>query len=164
MGSLLSDHLVRIFVVLQSSVIFLIWIPQVLFIHGLEVEVVIILNAVLIVFYVIIPGMIHGSLLVVLLFLEWFLIIVLFCSHFSANQSFVGGPKPFKFQSMWLLHPSFQELVATCWGSTMPVGCPMYVTMQKLKTLKFCLKNWNYNVFGNVHRQLESARVKLGDI
>ncbi|KAL6139472.1 hypothetical protein ACLB2K_057776 [Fragaria x ananassa] len=83
---------------------------------------------------------------------------------FSAKKSCIGGPKPFKFQSMWLLHSSFQDLVANCWRSTMPVGCPMHITLQKLKALKLCLKDWNLNVFGNVHRQLEEARGKLADI
>ncbi|XP_062028868.1 uncharacterized protein LOC133744853 [Rosa rugosa] len=65
---------------------------------------------------------------------------------------------------MWLLHPSFQDLVANCWRNTTPAGCPMYVTLQKLKALKLCLKHWNYSVFGNVHRFLEEARAKLADI
>lgn len=46
----------------------------------------------------------------------------------------------------------------------MPVGCPMHITLQKLKALKLYLKDWNLNVFGNVHRQLEEARGKLADI
>ncbi|XP_024190656.1 uncharacterized protein LOC112194671 [Rosa chinensis] len=67
-----------------------------------------------------------------------------------SNRNFIGGPKPFKFQSMWLLHPSFQDLVANYWRTTTPAGCPMYVTLQKLTALKLCLKHWNYSVFGNL--------------
>ncbi|XP_024177848.1 uncharacterized protein LOC112183741 [Rosa chinensis] len=80
---------------------------------------------------------------------------------FSAGKFVPGGPKPFRFQSMWLLHSSFKELVANCWSTTRPAGCPMYVTLQKLKALKSCLKQWNNTVFGNVHRNLELARAKL---
>ncbi|XP_062020822.1 uncharacterized protein LOC133737235 [Rosa rugosa] len=80
---------------------------------------------------------------------------------FSAGKSVPGGPKPFRFQSMRLLHSSFKELVANCWSATRPAGCPMYVTLQKLKALKLCLKQWNNTVFGNVHRNLELARAKL---
>ncbi|KAL6203002.1 hypothetical protein ACLB2K_026706 [Fragaria x ananassa] len=65
---------------------------------------------------------------------------------------------------MWFLHSSFKDVVAICWTAIKPARCPMYVTLQKLKALKLCLKQWNNTVFGNVHRNLELVRAKLSAI
>ncbi|KAL6174628.1 hypothetical protein ACLB2K_051274 [Fragaria x ananassa] len=60
---------------------------------------------------------------------------------FSASKLSPSGPKPFRFQSMWLNHLTFRDTVATCWSSSKFWGCPMFVTVQKLKALKSCLRN-----------------------
>ncbi|KAL6220268.1 hypothetical protein ACLB2K_008024 [Fragaria x ananassa] len=86
------------------------------------------------------------------------------CLLFSAHKAVSTGPRPFRFQSMWCLHPSFMNLVENCWSGLTPIGCLMYVTLQKLKALKLCLKHWNLSVFGNVHKNLEDACSKLSDI
>lgn len=65
---------------------------------------------------------------------------------------------------MWLLHSSFKEVVANIFASTFPVGCPMFVTLQKLRVLKSCLKLWNSTVFGNVHKNQEVAHANLATI
>lgn len=83
---------------------------------------------------------------------------------FTATNLAISGPKPFRFKSMWSLHSSFKNVVANCWSLTVPIGCPMYVTLQKLKALKLCLKRWNVEVFGDVHQNLKAARDKLADI
>ncbi|KAL6204731.1 hypothetical protein ACLB2K_021998 [Fragaria x ananassa] len=75
-----------------------------------------------------------------------------------------SGPKPFRFQSMWLNHPIFRDTVATCWSSSKFWGCPIYVTVQKLKVLKSCLRNWNKMVFGDVHQNVNKAREALSAI
>ena len=63
-----------------------------------------------------------------------------------------------------MLHSSFRELVANCWSTSLHVGCPMYVTLQKLRTLKTCLKEWNFSVFRDVHKKLEAAHANLASI
>ena len=83
---------------------------------------------------------------------------------FSASKLSPSGPKPFRFQSMWLNHPIFRDTVATCWSSSKFWGCPMYVTVQKLKALKSCLRNWNKMVFGDVHQNVNTAREALSTI
>ncbi|KAL6130669.1 hypothetical protein ACLB2K_069048 [Fragaria x ananassa] len=83
---------------------------------------------------------------------------------FSASKLSPSGPKPFRFQSMWLNHPTFRDTIATCWSSSKFWGCPMYVTVQKLKTLKSCLRNWNKMVFGDVHQNVNKARDTLSAI
>ncbi|MCI01683.1 RNA-directed DNA polymerase (Reverse transcriptase), partial [Trifolium medium] len=56
----------------------------------------------------------------------------------------------FKFLKMWTLHDSCKDLISNCWG-TQIIGSPMFILSKKLKLLKEHLKNWNKEVFGNVH-------------
>lgn len=65
---------------------------------------------------------------------------------------------------MWIQHDSFMETVANCWRNTLAVGCPMYVTISKLKGLKSCLRTWNHAVFGNIHSNVEQVRKALESI
>ncbi|PRQ42072.1 putative RNA-directed DNA polymerase [Rosa chinensis] len=83
---------------------------------------------------------------------------------FSASKLSPSGPKPFRFQSMWLQHPNFHAVVSNCWNSFQLCGCPMFVTLQKLKALKHCLRDWNKAVFGNVHQKVVAARENLVNI
>ena len=62
---------------------------------------------------------------------------------FSATKFSPNGARPFRFQSMWLQHPNFRDIVAKCWSSGQSWGCPMYVMLQQLKALKSCLRVWN---------------------
>ena len=61
------------------------------------------------------------------------------CLVFSAFAKVLGGPLPFRFQSMWTLHSGFSDLVAKCWQSAIAYGCPMFIMLEKLKVLKRCL-------------------------
>ncbi|XP_026459399.1 uncharacterized protein LOC113360063 [Papaver somniferum] len=71
----------------------------------------------------------------------------------SDHSPLLGGsasiPKPanvpFRFQQMWLSHPQFMEAVSKC--------C--------LKKLKQALQDWNWNVFGNIHVQINDAEKKM---
>nr|XP_028947429.1 uncharacterized protein LOC114820607 [Malus domestica] len=86
------------------------------------------------------------------------------CLVFSASAIRLGGPRPFRFQSMWTLHSEFSGLVAKCWQSTVVYGCPMFVMLEKLKALKRCLRVWNSTVFGDVHRNVTFAKERLQNI
>jgi len=59
-------------------------------------------------------------------------------------------PYTFKFFKMWLQHRSCRQFIQQSWDENV-VGCPMFILQQKLKRLKLSLKDWNKNVFGNVH-------------
>ncbi|CAN6718330.1 unnamed protein product [Malus baccata var. baccata] len=73
-------------------------------------------------------------------------------------------PQLFRFQSIWTLHLEFFGLVAKCWQSTVVYGCPMFVMLEKLKALKRCLRVWNSNVFGDVHRNVTITKERLHNI
>jgi len=51
---------------------------------------------------------------------------------------------------MWLQHPNYRQVIQQSWEENI-VGCPMFILQQKLKRLKVSLKDWNKNVFRNVH-------------
>ncbi|GAA0163765.1 hypothetical protein LIER_39655 [Lithospermum erythrorhizon] len=55
----------------------------------------------------------------------------------------------FRFQNMWLKHPNFISVVTAAWNQEF-YGDPFYTICCKLKALKFSLKEWNRDIFGNV--------------
>ncbi|XP_068312484.1 uncharacterized protein [Pyrus communis] len=70
-----------------------------------------------------------------------------------------------------------RSLCDTCWlqswshtscsalpRSTIAYGCPMFVMLEKLKALKHCLRDWNSNTFGDVHKNVTIAKEKLHNI
>ncbi|KAM5549757.1 hypothetical protein ABKV19_000925 [Rosa sericea] len=74
------------------------------------------------------------------------------------------GPIPFRFQKIWLGHSDFLKIIHAAWQSFEVCGCPMFILQRKLKLLKPILKEWNVNVFGNVHTTVDSARTALEKI
>jgi hypothetical protein len=60
------------------------------------------------------------------------------------------GPRPFKFENMWLKAEGFVDRVRLWWESFSFQGSPSFIFSQKLKTLKINLKRWNDQEFGNV--------------
>ncbi|XP_026417310.1 uncharacterized protein LOC113312789 [Papaver somniferum] len=67
-----------------------------------------------------------------------------------------------KFQKMWISHPTFMKVVQDCWSELIE-GDPAFVFQSKLKKLKNVLREWNWNVFGNVHTQIKEAETKLNE-
>lgn len=60
------------------------------------------------------------------------------------------GPRPFKFENMWLKAEGFVDRVRLWWESYSFQGSPSFIFSQKLKALKTDLKRWNDQEFGNV--------------
>ncbi|CAN6725530.1 unnamed protein product [Malus baccata var. baccata] len=74
---------------------------------------------------------------------------VVFLSQLSCYLDFCYSSwrtPTFPISSMWTLHTDFL------------ICCPMFIMMEKLKVLKHCLRDWNINVFGNVHRNFTFAK------
>ncbi|KAK3228569.1 hypothetical protein Dsin_000450 [Dipteronia sinensis] len=76
---------------------------------------------------------------------------------FNGLKRLSSGPKPFRYQRMWLEHESFRKVVSYTWNSVPPISCPMQHLVCELKTLKGRLKDWNVNVFGNVHAKMQAS-------
>eukprot|EP00253_Pinus_taeda_P029510 PITA_29510 len=73
--------------------------------------------------------------------------------------------RPFRFEEFWFTHPSFKDFVHSTWTSfSPPEGSKMFQFQQKLKHLKFHLKQWNSETFGNIFKvqhDLQKALVEL---
>ncbi|KAK2658406.1 hypothetical protein Ddye_004939 [Dipteronia dyeriana] len=67
----------------------------------------------------------------------------------SCSVSVSLGPRPFRFQGMWVSHPSFLNLVRSVWSSS-STGSGIGIIVQKLKLLKKALRKWNWEVFGDI--------------
>ncbi|XP_026452870.1 uncharacterized protein LOC113353514 [Papaver somniferum] len=86
----------------------------------------------------------------------------------SDHAPLLGGgaqiPKPqnapMRFHKMWISHPNFMEVVQKCWSEEI-VGDPAFILQLKLKKLKKILKDWNWNVFGNINVHVNEAEVKV---
>lgn len=57
---------------------------------------------------------------------------------------------------MWLKHSGFLDTMRQSWGAPV-VGAGMSAFQHKLTRLKFCLKAWNKDIFGNVFSQVQQA-------
>ncbi|KAJ4710362.1 RNA-directed DNA polymerase (Reverse transcriptase) [Melia azedarach] len=83
---------------------------------------------------------------------------------FSALVSLNSGPKPFRFQSVWLNHISFLSLVQESWQAPTHLNCPMENFSYKLRRLKYKLRVWNKDCFGDVNKNLAEANSSLADV
>ncbi|KAL8554067.1 hypothetical protein ACS0TY_002332 [Phlomoides rotata] len=59
------------------------------------------------------------------------------------------GPKPFKLYNWWLKNKSFINLVESKWGEYEVRGWMAFKLKEKLKVLKFDIKQWSRTQSGN---------------
>lgn len=62
----------------------------------------------------------------------------------------------FIFQKMWLENPEFHLVVQQVWQARV-VGTPSFRIAEKLRWLQRKLKSWNWEVFGDIRKQLEET-------
>ncbi|GMQ08395.1 hypothetical protein CsSME_00052136 [Camellia sinensis var. sinensis] len=79
------------------------------------------------------------------------------CPVMCESCPFRWGPTPFRFENMWLEHPSFKEAFEEWWNTATYQGWEGYKFMRKLKVIKENVKQWNREIFGN----LESTKYTL---
>ncbi|KAL6224666.1 hypothetical protein ACLB2K_003521 [Fragaria x ananassa] len=82
----------------------------------------------------------------------------------SFKKYVAQGPIPFRFQKIWSGHSDFLKTVQAAWQSFEVSGCPMFILQRKLMLLKHILKDWNVNIFGNVHTAVDKTRTALENI
>ncbi|WCJ43864.1 hypothetical protein M5689_024573 [Euphorbia peplus] len=63
----------------------------------------------------------------------------------------------FRFHNMWLTDARLKEVVEFSWNQPCYPLPPMLLLSYKLKRLKFSLKSWNRDVFGNVNDRVVNA-------
>lgn len=74
------------------------------------------------------------------------------------------GPKPFRFINAWTLHPQFLSVIKAAWLGTVVTGWAGYVILVKLRTLRWTLKKWNIEEFGNVSHSVKLAENELHNL
>ncbi|RVX19456.1 LINE-1 retrotransposable element ORF2 protein [Vitis vinifera] len=77
------------------------------------------------------------------------------------TNPFKWGPTPFRFENMWLHHPSFKECFGRWWREFQGDGWEGHKFMRRLQFLKAKLKEWNKNAFGDL---IERKKCILLDI
>lgn len=70
------------------------------------------------------------------------------------------GPKPFRFETMWLKEESFADVVTIAWlkGMCRGSGSPLHHCLEECR---LSLTYWNKNYFGHVGKKLASLQTKL---
>ncbi|RVW34589.1 hypothetical protein CK203_079345 [Vitis vinifera] len=66
------------------------------------------------------------------------------------TNPFKWGPTPFRFENMWLQHPSFKENFGRWWREFQGNGWEGHKFMRKLQFVKAKLKEWNKASFGEL--------------
>ncbi len=63
------------------------------------------------------------------------------------------GKSSFRFENMWLIVEGFSNRIKGWWDTYCYSGTPSFVLAKKLKALKFDLRRWNREVFGNINHR-----------
>ena len=71
------------------------------------------------------------------------------CPIIIKAQNIDWGPKPFRFQNVWLTHHGCMELIKSSWLKSMGM-----TFLEKLKVMKADLKTWNSQDFGNIDSRI----------
>jgi hypothetical protein len=64
-----------------------------------------------------------------------------------------SGKRAFKFENMWLKEEGFVTKIKGWWDSFQFFGSPSFVLANKLKALKWEIKRWNLEEFGDVREK-----------
>ncbi|XP_026378267.1 uncharacterized protein LOC113272677 [Papaver somniferum] len=74
----------------------------------------------------------------------------------------VSKPKniPFGIFKVWLEEDSFKELIQDAWNGNIH-GNPAYVFMNNMKLMKIKIREWNWNVFGDVKVKMKEAEQEM---
>ena len=67
------------------------------------------------------------------------------------------GPSLFRFENMWLEHKDFNKAFDTWWKECLVQGWEGYKFLSRLKSIKFLVKRWNSEIFGDL-------RMKEGEL
>ncbi|XP_058733128.1 uncharacterized protein LOC131604722 [Vicia villosa] len=65
------------------------------------------------------------------------------------------GPKPFKFNNLWIKHDDFGSFVEEEWRKIVVKGRRDYCLVEKLKTLKSRISWWNKTVYGWIDLKID---------
>jgi len=74
------------------------------------------------------------------------------------------GPRPFRFNNFWLENNKFKGVVEGIWRSCNSSGWMSFVLKEKLRLLKFHLKEWHKGEYGEMDGRLDILVVEIADL
>ncbi|KAJ9701108.1 hypothetical protein PVL29_006452 [Vitis rotundifolia] len=80
------------------------------------------------------------------------------------TNPFKWGPTPFRFENMWLQHPSFKESFSRWWREFEGNGWEGHKFMKRLQFVKAKLKEWNRNTFGMLKERKKTILDEIANI
>ncbi|XP_057249213.1 uncharacterized protein LOC130590681 [Beta vulgaris subsp. vulgaris] len=78
------------------------------------------------------------------------------CPLIIKSMNIDWGPRPFRFQDVWLSHPGCLETIKNTWCKSEGMSL-----MGKLKCVKADLKLWNLQCFGNIDTKISSLETEI---
>jgi hypothetical protein len=70
--------------------------------------------------------------------------------------------RPFRFDKLWIEHLNFKERIKQWWREEQPKqGTRMLKLYKKLKYIKYRLKEWNNDTFGNINQEKNNIEEKM---
>jgi hypothetical protein len=73
--------------------------------------------------------------------------------------------KPFRFKKFWMEHPTFKENIKQWWSEEkLEKGTRMFKLYKKLKHIKYRLKEWNKDTFGNINQEKKNIEEKMKNL
>ncbi|KAJ9707044.1 hypothetical protein PVL29_002161 [Vitis rotundifolia] len=85
------------------------------------------------------------------------------CPIVLDTNPFKWGPTPFRFENMWLQHPSFKENFRNWWSGFQGNGWEGHKFMRRLQFVKANLKEWNKVSFGELNERKKSILKDLAN-
>lgn len=85
-------------------------------------------------------------------------LVILKCEHLN------WGSKPFRFHNCWLGHHDFLPFIFNCWKELHVEGWHIFAFWEKLKLLKFRLKQWNKDEFCHLDTNLNRIVDELNSL
>jgi hypothetical protein len=76
----------------------------------------------------------------------------------------LSGKRAFKFENMWLKEEGFVEKVRSWWDSFQFFGSPSFIMAKKLRALKWEIKKWNSEEFGDVRERNRARGEELKEL
>ncbi|RVW21770.1 LINE-1 retrotransposable element ORF2 protein [Vitis vinifera] len=80
------------------------------------------------------------------------------------TNPFTWGPTPFRFENMWLQHPSFKENFRNWWRGFQGNGWEGHKFMRRLQFVKAKAKEWNKLSFGVLNEKKKSILKDLANL
>ncbi|KAK2413305.1 hypothetical protein QL285_036031 [Trifolium repens] len=74
------------------------------------------------------------------------------------------GPRPFRFKNYWIQNSAFKDLVTKVWEEQHFTGWMGHILKERLKGLKVVIKNWNFEVYGEVDSKIAKLRSEIEEV